>query len=294
MIHLLYIANEDGTPIWHFVHPKIREDILDKIAGKDHAAITNLLYALATFGYETLGTNLQVVVFENAKITFRFVKMNERNLLVVAVIDLLDHPSTVWRILSKFIKKCKNDLEALARTSEELVSTSELEKAKIRLTRTLTELLEGSIRKIIALGTRDFKNLTLAFFLGLIFYFAMVGVTYWFYKFTSMGNQMSTFAALVFLLDFLLPAVFIGWVTGYWKGAIINSLIVMVIALNTLAIIWWDALVAVATYFFSVSPQAVIVGVGLVGGILGGAMGLLAGLIAWLLVERRVLVPPLQ
>jgi len=293
MIHLLYIANEEGSRIWHFVHPKIREDILEKIAGKDHAAIANLCYALATFGYETLGTNLQVVVFENAKMIFRYIKIEEdKTYLAIAVVDLMDQPSTVWRKISSFIKRYKDDLMFLERISQEPIPIEEVERTKLKLRREFITILDKSVRKFSILGRRDSKNLVAALIISLVFYFIMVGITYWIYKFTPIGSEMSSFAGVVFFLDFLLPAIFIGWITGYWKGGIINGLIVMIIALMVLASIWWDALVAISSSLLGLPSQALLAGILIASSILGGTMGLLAAATAWILVETRTLVPP--
>ena len=293
MIHLLYIANEEGSRIWHFVHPKIREDILEKIAGKDHTAIANLCYALATFGYETLGTNLQVVVFENAKMIFRYIKIEEdKTYLAIAVVDLMDQPSTVWRKISSFIKRYRDDLMFLERTSQEPIPIEEVERTKLKLRREFITILDKSVRKFSILGRRDSKNLAAALIISLVFYFIMVGITYWIYKFTPIGSEMSSFAGVVFFLDFLLPAIFIGWITGYWKGGIINGLIVMIIALMVLASIWWDALVAISSSLLGLPSQALLAGILIASSILGGTMGLLAAATAWILVETRTLVPP--
>ena len=290
MLHLLYIADENGSMIWHFVHPKIRTDFLEKIAGKDHAAITNLSYALAMFGYETIGSNLQVVVFENAKLIFRYIPCCDKKLLVVAVVDLLDHPKAVWEIIEELVREGREDIENLLSTLEKPVSEQEIEKSKLKLTRILVSLLESRVRKIKILATRDYRNTIAALIPSILFYFLMAGLTIYLHQ-LYINMPANLLAGLLVIFNFLIPSIFIGWVTGFRKGAVINSVIVTILSLYILAALWWNALVTIAYYIFGVTQETILVGIFVIGLILGEAMGLIARSIAWRFVESKTLIP---
>ncbi len=294
MLHLLYLASEDGTPIWHYVHPQIPEWIINKIAGKDHSLIVSFLSAISMFGYETLGTNLQTVIFENVKMIFRYTELGGEKLLAVALADLKDNPKVVWRIVDKLLSRYRDDVIGIIPDEKRLPAEEQVNRVSLILRRDLNKMLDAKVRKIKALGARDRRNLMLSLIAGIIFYFATVGITYALHKQFNLlrPDMMTTFFYIITLLNFIVPAIFIGWITGYWRGALFNGIIIAIIGLTTLAGLWWSVLVNAAQAWLKVGMEAIIFGVIIVSGIIGGAMGLIAAFIAWILVERRTLVPP--
>jgi len=294
MIYLTYLAAEDGTPIWHYVHPRIPDYILNTIAGKDHILIVNFLSAISMFGYDTLGSRLQVVEFENVKMTFRYINIGNKKLLAVALIDPKDNPRLIWKLFEKLVRTYEDEILKITPSDETIPEVSTVERISLLLTREFTKIIESRVRKINVLGRRDKKNLMVALALGLLFFFLTVGATYFLYKTYELlrPEKITLFFYTIVILNFIIPGIFIGFTTGYWKGALVNGIIVALIGLLTLTIIWLDPLTRAIIAVFSLSMETIILGILLVSAIIGAAMGLIAAFVAWFFIETRTLVQP--
>ena len=292
MIYLTYLASEDGAPVWNYAHPRIPDYIIEHIAGKDHSLIVNFITAVSMFGYDTLGSRLQVVEFENVKMTYRYITLDGRKLLAVAVVDLDDNPKLVWKIFDELIKKHKSEILEITPGDKLMLEKDTVDRVSMTLTREFTRIIDSRVRKISILGRRDQKNLIAGLILSLIFYFVMIGVTYVLYKSYDLLNpeRIALFLYLVALSNFVIPGVFTGWVNGYWKGALLNALIVALIGLSTLTAIWWQALYNSIQAALRIPTETMILGIILVEAIIGAGMGLIAAFVAWFFVETRTLV----
>lgn len=291
MIYLTYLASEEGTPIWFYVHPKIPDYILEKIAGKDHGLIVNFLSAVSMFGYDTLGGKLQIVEFEHVKMSYKYIDVNGKKLLAVALTDPMDNPKLVWKVFDEFIKKNQHHLEKIIPSEDLLLDKEVVDKTSMILNREFTKILENRVRLFKVLGKRDLRNLLVSLVLGIIFYAITIGITYWLYKSYSLQNNPTLFFYILTFLNFIIPGVFIGWVTGYWRGALINGIIIALISILVLTAVWWAQLTAAVEALYRIGPETIMLGVLIVAGIIGGAMGLIAAFVAWFFVETRTLVP---
>lgn len=291
MIYLTYLASEEGTPIWFYVHPKIPDYILEKIAGKDHGLIVNFLSAVSMFGYDTLGGKLQIVEFEHVKMSYKYIDVNGKKLLAVALTDPMDNPKLVWKVFDEFIKKNQHHLEKIIPSEDLLLDKEVVDKTSMILNREFTKILENRVRLFKVLGKRDLRNLLVSLVLGIIFYAITIGITYWLYKSYNLQNNPTLFFYILTFLNFIIPGVFIGWVTGYWRGALINGIIIALISILVLTAVWWAQLTAAVEALYRIGPETIMLGVLIVAGIIGGAMGLIAAFVAWFFVETRTLVP---
>ena len=291
MIYLTYLTTEEGTPVWFFVHPKTPDYIFDKIAGKDHSLIVNFLSAVSMFGFDTLGSRLQIVEFEHVKMSYRYIDFNGQKLLAVALTDLHDNISLVWNIFDKFMKKNYEKFSEIIPSESELLEKDKVDKFTKELQEDFEKMLQNRVRKIPALGKRDFKNLLISLIVGILFYSITIVITYFSFKTYNLQNDPTTFFYLIIVLNFIIPAIFIGWLTGFWTGALLNGAIISTVNILVLSAIWWNQLVLAVSALFHVSLAVIAIGVLIVAGIIGAAMGLLAALVAWFLVETRTLVP---
>jgi len=291
MIYLTYLASEEGTPIWFYVHPKIPDYILEKIAGKDHGLIVNFLSAVSMFGYDTLGGKLQIVEFEHVKMSYRYIDVNGKKLLAVALTDPMDNPKLVWKVFDEFIKKNQHHLEKIIPSEDLLLDKEVVDKTSMILNREFTKILENRVRLFKVLGKRDLRNLLVSLVLGIIFYAITIGITYGLYKSYNLQNNPTLFFYILIFLNFIIPGVFIGWVTGYWRGALINGIIIALISILVLTAVWWAQLTTAVEALYHIGPETIMLGVLIVAGIIGGAMGLIAAFVAWFFVETRTLVP---
>jgi len=290
MIYLLYIAWEDGRLIWHYIHPEIPEEIIEHIAGKDHRVISGFISALSMFSYEMLGSMIQTVTLETAKITYRYVELDGQKLIAVAVVDKEDHVKIVWKIIDEFLHAQKDEILKISKPLE----MSEYEKITLKFNSYLTKILKKRQRKPEIFAYRDKKSTLYALFTGLIIYLAMIGLVFFInreFALTAAGRIDELIYTIV-LLNFIIPGIVIGYVTGYVRGALLNSLLISILTLLTLAALWWPVIVNIAQGILHISEEAVLTGIIIVSIVLGGGMGLIAATIAWFFVETRTLVPP--
>jgi len=290
MIYLLYIAWEDGRLIWHYIHPEIPEEIIERIAGKDHSVITGFISALSMFSYELLGSRMQSVILENVKITYRYVELDGHKLIGVAITDLKDDMKLVWRIIDRFLREEKENILKMMTQ----ISSEEYERLSLIFKSHLTKILKKAQRKIEKLAHRDARSLVYSFLVSIAVYAVMIGLVYYLNKTFSLIElgRMDELVYLILMFNFIIPGVIIGYTTGWVKGTLINSILISILTLATLSLIWWPILVNIASSMLHISPEAVIIGIFFVALILGGGMGLVASIVAWLLVESRKLVPP--
>ncbi len=291
MIYLMYLASEEGTLIWHYVHPKIPDYILERVAGRDHSLMVNFLSAVSMFGYDALGSRVQIIEFEHVKMSYRYIDVDGVRILAVAITDPEDNPKLVWRVFESFLNRNKETLDKIIPGETGLIDQEEAEKASLILTRELTKTLESRVRKFEILGRRDTKNMLIGLVIGIIFYALTITTTYLLYSAYGLQNDLTRFFELIILLDFILPGIFIGWVTGYWRGALINGIIVAMLSISVLTGIWWPQLVGAVRSIFNIGMEVIVIGVMIVAGIIGAAMGLIAAFIAWFFVEIRTFVP---
>jgi len=291
MIYLMYLASEEGTLIWHYVHPKIPDHILERVAGRDHSLMVNFLSAVSMFGYDALGSRVQIIEFEHVKMSYRYLNIGGMRILAVAITDPEDNPKLVWNVFDAFLNKNKEQLEKITPGETGLIDQEEAEKASLILSRELTKTLEGRVRKFEALGRRDMKNMIIGLMLGIIFYAFTITATYLMYSAYGLHNDLTKFFEIIVLLDFILPGVFIGWVTGYWRGALIDGIIVAILNISVLTGIWWLQLVGAIQSMFNIGMEVIAIGVIIVAGVIGAAMGLIAAFVAWFFVEIRTFVP---
>jgi len=290
MIYLLYLAWEDGRPIWHYIHPEVPDEMIEYIAGKDHSVITGFISALSMFSYEMLGSRIQTVILETVKITYRYVELNGHKIIAVAVTDLKDNVRVVWKIIDRFLNEQKEEILKITKP----LQSDEYEKMSLKFESFFTKILKTCQRKIEVFAYRDLKSTLYSLITGLIIYAAMVGLVFLINKEFALTatERMDELLYVIILFNFIIPGILIGYVTGYTKGALLNSLLISVLTLLTLSAFWWDFIVGLSQNLLHVSKEAVLTGIILVSIVLGGGMGLIAAVVAWFVVETRTLVPP--
>ncbi len=291
MIYLMYLASEEGTLIWNYVHPKIPDHILERIAGRDHSLMVNFLSAVSMFGYDALGSRVQIIEFEHVKMSYRYIDLDGIRILAVAITDPEDNSKLVWSAFEDFLNKNRQYLERIVPGDAGLINQEGAEKASLILSRELTRTLERKVRKFEVLGRRDLKNMLIALVIGIVFYAISISITYVMYTSYGLQYDLTEFFITIVFLDFILPGAFIGWITGYWRGALINGIIVAILSLTVLTAIWWPQLLGAVLSIFNIRPEIIIVGVVIVAGVIGAAMGLIAAFVAWYFVEIRTFVP---
>lgn len=287
----MYLASEEGTLIWRYVHPKIPNHILERVAGRDHSLIINFLSAVSMFGYDALGSRVQIIEFEHVKMSYRYLDIDGMKMLAVAITDPEDNPKLVWNVFEAFLNKNKEQLSKIVPGETGLIDQGEAEKASLILSRELTKTLEKRVRKFEILGYRDIKNTVTGLVIGIIFYAFTITITYLMYSIFNLQSDLTRFFEIIILLDFILPGAFIGFITGYWRGALINGIIIAMLSTSILTVIWWPQLVGAIQSIFNISMEVIVIGVLIVSGIIGAAMGLIAALVAWFFVETRTFVP---
>jgi len=291
MIYLAYFTKESGELIWSFRHPMSPTDLIAKIAGKDDVLISGLISAISGFGSETLGDKLQSIDFERVRLYFRYMKLNDQNILVTVISDKEDAPEAIWDTISEFIEKNRKELLDLA---EELglLDAKKYDMINIKLNKSMLKLLDSRKRSISLLAYRNTRTIILGLIPPLIVFIAMFFVTliikeqYSLLETRRIGELIAT---IVFLM-FILPSFVMGFSIGYREGTRYGGLGLGAIGLIALSIYYWKALLDWAhglglEYYLPFLLAIVIF-------ILGSAMGTIGSFIAWHFVEKKTLVPP--
>ena len=287
-INIIDVTIGGGTPKWYFIHPETPEPLRKRLY-KYRDLMSGFVYSIITaFGNEILGAKLRELKLSEIQVIFSTLKHRDYLYYVIFVTDIKDNPSAVNKIFLKFYKKYYKDFDEIL--SGEIISTDISEKLRTAM----AQFLVPYSRQNPALGARDTRHLFTSYVLSMIITGILALIT-WVVNRSTQPHLMDAnpllFAALVFLMIFVIPGIPIGIFTQYRKFAVVVAYTVSLTMVLGATIMWQDLLISYAEL---VVPPGVemrillLVGAILAGLMLGTILMMISYAIAWYFETRKL------
>ena len=287
-INIIDVTAGGGTPKWYFIHPETPEALRKRLY-KYRDLMSGFAYSIITaFGEEILGAKLRELKLSDVQMIFSTLRHKDYLYYVIFVADIKDNPSAVNRIFLKFYRKYYDDFDKIL--TSEIIPTDITEKLRTAM----AQFLVPYSRQNPAFGARDKKHLFMSYFVSMLIT-GIMALTAWITNRIPQPHLMDAnpllFAALVFLLIFVIPGIPIGILTQYRKFAVIvaylNSLTIVMIT----TILWQELLISYAELIVSAGVELrilVLVGALLAGLMLGTILMFIAYITAWFFETRKL------
>ena len=296
MIYLLYLAESGGVPLWKYEHPRIPDEIVENITGKDDSIIVGYLSAISHFSKVTLGSQVQMMNFGKFNMYYWYFSIKDKPLIGLVICDALDKKEAVYKTIYEFLERNKELLEEYIDLAEKIPENDELGrqleiKGRI-LSGNLQEILDEKVRPVKYLANRD--KATIVFGSVATYLFFLFALTLTIYLNNTLGwfarGEIGILVSVIVILDLILPSLILGYLVGFREGALYGGFITGIAIILTLTIIYFNSIELWAAQWklgvFVYPLWGVIVF------ILGGAIGLVASFVSEYFIENNTLIPP--
>ena len=297
MIYLFYIAEAGGIPIWKYEHPRTPDEIIENITGRDDAIVVGYLSTISHFSKTTLGSQVQMINLGKYNMYYWYFRIDNKDMIGLVVCDAKDKKEAVLRVIEKFIEDNYDSFKEFVdlvtgNIPEDEEAARKVEILSKKLSGRFQEFLDSNVRSLKYLSMRDFRTILIGSITAYAFFLVMLLITFYLdstYQWFARG-EMGILVSVIVVLDFLLPAVVLGYTVGFRDGALIGGLITGIAMVSTVLFIYHEHVYAWSLQWkmglFLYPAILVLIFV------IGGIIGLIASFIGENLVEKRTLVIP--